>query len=141
MIDERQRKSIELMVSGEYTVTEIAELVGVHRTTIYNWLDKEEYKTELDKRLQEIKHQAEQEFNKRLLVAIDEYWKIAMSSTDMRTKEKALSYWIDRSLGRTTAKMEMTDNKADADVSEEDVLSAIDQIDEAKEDNVIRLAK
>lgn len=139
MIDERQRKAIELIVSGEYQITQVAELVGVHRTTIYNWLDNEEFKAEMDKRLQDIKNQAEKEFNTKLLKAIDEYWKIAMSSTDMRTKEKALSYWIDRSLGKTTSRLEMADNRTDTNITEEDILSEIDQLEQETE--VVQLYK
>jgi hypothetical protein len=47
-----------------------------------------------------MKNQAQKDFVSRLPQAIEEYWKICKTSTDIRTKEKALSYWMDRSLGR-----------------------------------------
>jgi len=142
MIDERQRKAIELIVSGEYQITQVAELVGVHRTTIYNWMDNDEFKAEMDKRLQDIKTRAEKELNSKLLKAIDLYWELAVDpKTDKRTKQIALSYIIDRNLGKPTSKMEMADNRTDTNVSEEDILADIDALEDEGNDNVIRLAK
>lgn len=141
MIDERQIRTIELLVSGEHTITRIAELIGVSRQAIYNWLNNEEFKAELDKRLHEIKTMAQKEFDAKLNMAIDKYWELATDpKTDNRTRQIALSYWIDRSLGKTTSRLEMTDNKTDTNVSEEDILSDIEELDEGT-DNVIRLAK
>lgn len=140
MIDERQRKAIELMVSGEYQITQVAELVGVHRSTIYNWMDNEEFKAEMNKRVQDIKTRAEKELNSKLLKAIDLYWELAVDpKTDKRTKQIALSYIIDRNLGKPTSKMEMTDDRVNPALSDDDILSAIDEA--RAEDNVIELKK
>ena len=117
---------IELLISGEYKMQEIADLVGVARNTLYTWLEREEVKAEMNKRLQEIRTNASKLFDAKLDKAIDEYWKLAMTTTDVRTKQIALSYWIDRSLGKTTTKLDIADSRADTSVSDDDILTAID---------------
>jgi len=140
MLDERQIRAIELLVSGEHTITRISELVGVSRQTIYNWLDDDEFKKNLDERMQQIKTSAAKQFDAKLDKAIDLYWELATDpKTDKRTKQIALSYWIDRSLGKPVSRTEMTDNTTkDNKVSDEDILSAIDEARaEDSNDNVI----
>ena len=139
MIDERHIKFIELLVTGEYTMQEIADLVGVARNTLYTWLEREEGKAEMDKRLHEVRTNAAKLFDAKLDKAIDEYWKLAMTTTDVRTKQVALSYWIDRSLGKTTSKLDINDTRNESNVSEEDILSAIDEA--RADDNVLHIAK
>lgn len=102
MLDKKQIESIEMMVTGDYTKQEIMERLGMHRTTFYKWIKNQEFLTELDKRLQEVKTQANKDFTSRLPKAIEEYWTICTKCTDVRTKEKALANWIERSLGRIT---------------------------------------
>jgi len=102
MIDEKKRKCIELLVSGEHNKTDIAKIVGIDRTTIYNWLADNEFVTELNSRLQQIKDVAQKEFDSKLLIAIDEYWKLAMTTNDTRTKETALYKWIERGIGKVS---------------------------------------
>ncbi len=132
---------IEYMITGEYTMQEIADLIGVARNTLYTWLDRDDVKKKMDERLQEIKTSASKQFDAKLDKAIDEYWKLATDpKTDKRTKQIALSYWIDRALGKPVARTEMTDStQQDNKVSDTDILDAID---EAKEDdNVIDIKK
>ncbi|MDF2884650.1 MAG: phage-related protein [Clostridiaceae bacterium] len=53
MLDEIKEKAITYLLKGE-GVSDVAKLVGKSRQAIYNWLDDEEFKAELDKRRQEI---------------------------------------------------------------------------------------
>ena len=129
MIDERHIKMIELLISGEYKMGEIADLVGVSRQTIYDWLKRDDVKAELDNRLREVRTNASKLFDAKLDKAIDEYWKLAMTTTDVRTKQVALSYWIDRSLGKTTTKLDIADGRIDNNISEEDILADIERVD------------
>jgi predicted DNA-binding protein YlxM (UPF0122 family) len=130
MLDKKQIESIEMLVSGDYTKLEITQQLGIHRTTIYKWLDNLEYVAELDRRLQDVKTHAKKDFVGRLPKAIEEYWKICTSCTDVRTKEKALANWIERSLGRIENTLNVnTDNKED----NIDVLSAFEEVN--KEEN------
>lgn len=124
MLNEKKIQVIEMMATGDYTVAEAMEKVGMHRTTYYKWIDDEEFMAELNKRLQGMKTQASKDFVSRLPKAIEEYWKICTSSTDVRTKEKALSYWIDRSLGRIQSVTNNT-NEPEQDIDIEDILADI----------------
>ncbi len=53
MLDERQLKCIELGFKG-MDVTEIAEKVGISRTTYYKWIKMEEYIAEVNRCGQEL---------------------------------------------------------------------------------------
>lgn len=53
-LNPKQLKAINLLVSGK-TDTETAELVGVSRTTIYTWKNKDfDFKAELNRNMNEI---------------------------------------------------------------------------------------
>ncbi|MEA4921401.1 MAG: phBC6A51 family helix-turn-helix protein [Clostridiaceae bacterium] len=120
-LTDKQKQAIEMLCTGDYTKQEVADFVQVDRTTIYNWLNNERFMAELEKGLQQIKSQANKEFTSRLPRAIEEYWKICTSSTDVRTKEKALANWIERSLGRIANTININDpcNEAEVDLLEE----------------------
>ena len=142
MIDERQRKAISLLVAGEHSKVDVARLSGVSRTTLYKWLNDGEFNKEMDKRLTEIKNQTQKELNSKLPKALDLYWDLATSDkTDCRTKQIALSYIIDRCLGKPVARTEMTDNRSDTNINTEDILDDITEIDdEIDNDKVISIA-
>jgi len=131
MLTEPQLRAIEMLVTGDYTKTEIAKEVGKSRQTMSSWVNEnDEFMAELDRRLSQVKNQAKKDFTSRLPKAIEEYWKICSSCTDVRTKEKALASWIERSLGRIENTLNVnTDNKED----NIDVLSAFEEVN--KEEN------
>lgn len=121
ILTDKQEQAIEMMCTGDYTKQEIADSVQVDRSTIYNWLKDETFTARLEKGLQGVKNQANKEFTSRLPKAIEEYWKICTSSTDVRTKEKALANWIERSLGRIASTININEpgNEAEVDLLEE----------------------
>lgn len=121
ILTDKQEQAIEMMITGDYTKQEIAKCLQVDRSTIYNWLKDETFLARLEKGLQGVKNQANKEFTSRLPKAIEEYWKICTSSTDVRTKEKALANWIERSLGRIASTININEpgNEAEVDLLEE----------------------
>jgi len=145
-MDKRHIEMIELMVSGEYKMQEIADLIGVARNTLYTWLARDDVKKKMEERLQEIKTNASKLFDSKLDKAIDLYWKLATDpKTDKRTKQIALSYWIDRSLGKISSRVEI-ENKSDSKIDKDDVLTALDNIDNDEDDKeyndkIINIAK
>lgn len=42
-MNERKAKALELMLTGNYTITDIAEIVGCNRHTIYKWMKQPEF--------------------------------------------------------------------------------------------------
>lgn len=53
-ITKRHRKAIELLIDGKLTKEEIAKIVNVSRTTLYNWLADDNFNEELEEQIAEI---------------------------------------------------------------------------------------
>lgn len=105
MIDERKEKAITLIINGD-PIVDIAKLVGVARATIYNWLDDEEFKAELDRRRQDIVTQGNNLILSELGLYIKELKKIALCGRSEKVRTDTAQYLIDRVLGKTTTKLE-----------------------------------
>ena len=135
MLDERKIKLIELIIEGTLNKTEIAKQLGISRNCMYDWMRSEEWIAAYDKRLQEIKTNANKLFNAKLDSVIDEWYRMMMDdSCEKRTRAKLMVDWVDRSLGKATAKLEISDNKED-----QEPVNVLDEIDdyesELEEDN------
>lgn len=112
MIDERKIKLIELIIEGSLNKTQMAEQIGVSRQCLYDWMAQDEWVAEYDRRLQEIKTNANKLFNAKLDNVIDEWYKMMMDeSCEKRTRAKLMVDWVDRSLGKATSRLEVTENK------------------------------
>jgi DNA-binding XRE family transcriptional regulator len=86
MLDERRIKLIELIIEGSLNKTEMAKQIGVARQTLYEWMGQDEWTAEYDRRLQEIKTNANKLFNAKLDNVIDEWYKMMMDeSCEKRT--------------------------------------------------------
>lgn len=81
LLNKRQREMISLIQKG-ISITEIARILNVSRRTIYNWLEKEEIKSELD--------------NKKALIA--EMIDLAKNSEDKTIKYNAIKYLLDSNI-------------------------------------------
>lgn len=111
MIDERKIKLIELIIEGSLNKTQMAEQIGVSRQCMYDWMAQSEWIAEYDRRLQEIKTNANKLFNAKLDNVIDEWYKMMMDeSCEKRTRAKLMVDWVDRSLGKSTSRLEVTEN-------------------------------
>jgi predicted DNA-binding protein YlxM (UPF0122 family) len=108
IIDEKKRLAIELLADGERTKTEIAEVIGVSRQALYDWLGNEEFIAALDERLQNRKKFVEKRFDVKLEFVIDKLYELASDSSNKRVQAQVLQYLADRSLGRIPAKHELT---------------------------------
>lgn len=123
MLHKKQLKCIEMLATGDWKKTEIARELDISRQAIYDWLDNGEFKAALDKRLQDIKTQAQRDFTSKLPEALRLYWNIAKTGSS-REKESALKYWIDRSLGRIANSLTVDDKREDN--SDIDILAAFE---------------
>ena len=138
-LNKKQIKALELMAEGVTNISKIARLCEVNRRTVYNWMKSEKFKTELHKMEQSTIEQAKQEFSRKLPQAVNEYWKLCLEG-DKRTKEMALRYWIDRSLGKIPGELKVEDSRSDSD--DFDIAAALKDLKLNNEtDNVIPLAK
>ena len=128
MLDERKERAITLLLEGNKP-TNISIVVGCARQTIYEWLKNDEFATELDRRRQEIITSGNSMILNKLSKYIDGVDIIALDSESDKSRLDALTYLIDRVLGKTTTRIEATavDNKDNVNI---DVLDAeINEID------------
>ena len=135
MLNDKQLECIELLMDG-VNKTAIADKIKVNRKTIYGWLEKEEFKLELDRRKQEISKHALSDLKgdtKQILEAVK---KLGYEAESEAVRLSALNSLLDRILGKATAKQEIelsnTDNNTDVD---------LDSLLEDKDSNVIDLDK
>ena len=135
MLNDKQLECIELLMDGA-NKTAIADKIKVNRKTIYGWLEKEEFKLELDRRKQEISKHALSDLKgdtKQILEAVK---KLGYEAESEAVRLSALNSLLDRILGKATAKQEIelsnTDNNTDVD---------LDSLLEDKDSNVIDLDK
>ena len=123
MLTEKQERAIQMIATGDYSMPEVANECGCVRQTIYNWMNNKEFAARLDEVLQGIRSQVSKDFTSRLPTALDELYKLCTQTTDKRVKAQCVMYWIDRSLGRITANVNITDERQDDDV---DILAFLD---------------
>lgn len=103
MLDERKLKFIDLLIEGRTSKTDMAKLIGVHRTSLYDWLEEDAVQAELHRRLQLIKNQGEKKIASQLEPVIDELFRIALTATDTRSRNNACQYLVNRVLGTPTS--------------------------------------
>jgi len=99
ILTDQQNEAIKLYIEGE-TKTDIAKQVGVSRTTMYNWMSKEEFKATINNGLSEIKSEADVKITAKIPLYIDELSKLALTSKNEKIKSDACQYLIDRVLGK-----------------------------------------
>jgi hypothetical protein len=123
MLDERKLKLCELLLLGEQKTT-IAQIIGVSRKSLYEWLKDPEVLNELGRMEDDIKTSSNEKLIGRLDTYIDKLHTLAVTTGDKRTQCTALIYLVDRVLGRISTRIEnVTDGKeiVPVDVLEQDI--------------------
>ena len=77
-------------------------MLKVSRGTIYNWLDDENFKADLNKQRQEIKNASKERINACIGIYISELHKIATTSQSEKARIEASTYLLNRVLGTPT---------------------------------------
>lgn len=106
-INEIQSKVIDLILEG-HKMTEIAKETGVYRSQLYRWLDRVEFKAELEVRRARLRKSANDKITGQINTLADEMLKLATTSKDQRVKLQAIKYLMDRALGTPIATKEDT---------------------------------
>lgn len=133
---DKHYKCIELIIKG-YKYTEIAKMVPCNRQSIYNWLEDDGFKAELNKCRQEIKKQAENKVLSKVDIYMDKIEELAFKSESDNVKLNALELLLERSLGKPTTKIEQTIDK-DKDNNNIDIDNMVEEL-ELEKDNIINL--
>ena len=105
MLNEKQIKAAKLYAEG-HKLTDIAKMTGISRQSLYNWLDNKEFTTEVDKLLQEIRTSAEKSMTNNVENYIKELENIAFCGRSEKNRTDALTYLLDRVLGRSTNRVQ-----------------------------------
>lgn len=108
ILDDRKTLAIQLLAKGEDTKTNIAKKCGVARQTLYDWMNDDKFRSELDRRLQQRKVLVEKVIDSKLEGAVDQLFTLAETTTNSRVKAQTLQYIIDRGLGKATSKVELS---------------------------------
>lgn len=135
-INEIQSKVIDLILEG-HKMTEIAKETGVYRSQLYRWLDKSEFKAELESRRAQLRKSASDKITGQINTLADEMLKLATTSTDQRVKLQAIKYLMDRALGTPTATKEDT-IVSNGDDKNKDTDTLKKELDELKKLKVVK---
>ena len=104
-------KAIQYALKG-MSNAEIGELLGVDRTTVWRWTQTKEWRSTFNDMQQEIKKQGENKILGELDVYVEELKSLALTSDSEKTKLDALTYLIDRVMGKATTKVQdVSDDK------------------------------
>ena len=136
MLNDKQLECIELLMDG-VNKTAIADKIKVNRKTIYGWLEKEEFKRELDRRKQLICNSAISDLKGSTRELLDEVKKLAYTAENEGIRLQALNSLLDRTLGKATSKQDISITNNDS-VNEE---VNLDELLSNEDDNVIDLNK
>ncbi len=115
MLNERQIRGAKMYAEG-YKPTEIARELGINRGTFYDWLKKEEFTSEVNRFIQEITNSAEKNMSSKVEQYINALEDIAFAGRSEKNRTDALTYLLDRVLGKATTRVQdVTEAKEDND--------------------------
>lgn len=142
-LSDKQNEAIDLLILGTVSKLDIAKRINVAEKTIYNWLNKEEFKAELQKRTDNFNNirndEAKNKLSSMLDMALNNIAEIAQDRSHPKCFESN-KYIIDRNLGNTTTKIEQSNSDDNNNKDIKDIDSMLKEIDN-KENNVIDLPK
>lgn len=126
MITKEQEELITLLIIGE-KISDIAKTMNRSRQTIYDWINKEEVKAELDRRKQELARQGNNYILKDLYTYIDTIKELAKDKSDKRVCLAANQYLINRIYGSPTNTVEVSGEENNENVSETELEQEINK--------------
>ena len=130
LLNQKHLDAIEELMKGE-NISNIAKKLKVSRASIYNWLDDEEFKLELDKRRQIISRNALNRVNIKVNEYLEGIEKIAKTTDNDNTALTAYGMLLDRALGKATAKQDISvtnNNSVNEEINLDDLLDTADNV-------------
>lgn len=132
-MNEKQIRCIEMLCDENENITHISEVLGVSRTTIYNWMRDERFKAALAECEQDIKNRTHHIFVCRLPAVIEKLYKLT-DCADNRTKLQAVKEWIERAIGKVNTAVTFEDKRTESDeLSMDDLVKKVDEMLKAEE--------
>jgi len=127
MLDEKKIVAVRLLAEGSTSKTDIAEIVGVSRATLYNWLDDEEFKKSLDDTLHKIKIHGESTIKANIDKYIKNIVDLSEKAESQKVRLEASMYLLDRVLGKSSTKVDLTvEPKSNESKEKQEFLNMLD---------------
>src|SRR5690625_1315496 len=104
MLDDRKILAIQHLAEGVETRSKISKLVGISRTTLYDWLDDEEFRAELNRRIHQRKNLVETVIDSKLDEMVNQLARLATTSDNDMVKSQIMKWWIEMGIGKATNK-------------------------------------
>ena len=109
-LGDKQYLAIKYILEGRQ-MTDIANTLKISRSTLYNWLNDDEFSTELDTLRQEIQTSTKELVMNKIKLYVDELEELALNKeTSSKVRADLLKYLINRVWGNTTTKVEVNKN-------------------------------
>jgi len=138
MLTEKQNKMISMLAEG-MSKADIAKELKMSRQTIYDWMNKEEIKREMDRRRRIMCNEALTSLKGDTRELLDAVKKLAYTADSEAIRLQALNSLLDRSLGKATTKAELEVSNNNKDAENIDLDTLLD--DNNNDSNVIDLDK
>lgn len=108
ILNDKHILCMQKLLEGQ-NISQIAKSLKVSRQSIYNWLEDKEFIIEMDRIRQQTISQAENKLNGKVELYLDKLEALALDSgTSEKVRADILKYLVNRTLGNTTAKTEVT---------------------------------
>ncbi|NFA41832.1 helix-turn-helix domain-containing protein [Clostridium botulinum] len=132
LLSDEQSNMIDYLIEGK-SISDISRILNKSRSTIYNWIELDQVKEEIEIRKTGIKKQVRSKIASKIDGCIDNLIEIANTSKDIRTKFNANKYLVDQFLGSPTSKQEEKPKEENKTIT----VDIVDMLEEIKQDNAL----
>jgi AcrR family transcriptional regulator len=124
-LNKQQLAAAQLLAIGTIDKQDIAKQVGVSKTTLYNWINKnKEFMAEVASVKRDFKNFGMQLMEARLVDAVEGYWKLIQNSNNPMATARGYEFFIERSLGKLTNNVALTTQVENVKPIDEDILES-----------------
>lgn len=122
---------VTMLIEG-FNISDIAKTLNITRQTVYNWMNKDYIKAELDRRRQELAHQGNQLILKDLTTYIGKIKELAQDTSDKRVCLAANQYLLNRIYGNPTNVLETNNEDNNDNINETELEQELNRFKKLK---------
>lgn len=131
ILTSKESDMITMLINGE-NITDIAKKLNITRQTVYNWMNKDNIKAELDRRRRELATQGNNLIMKDLTTYIDNIKELAKDKSDKRVSLAANQYLLNRIYGNPTNVIEENNNEGNDNTDPNELQTQINEFRKLK---------